>query len=275
VKALITGAGGQDGHYLRELLHSKGYEVIGADRECQDLPTLIRASRPDEVYNLAAVVGDAWAVNADLGAECLMAAEKVGAKFFQASTCQMFGGAPVQNENTPMHPKTEYAKAKLWMHSLVGLYRDSGAYACSGILFNHESPLRGPDFVTQKIARGIAAILKRKARTIVLGNLDACRDWGHASDFVRAMWLTLQQPKPDDYVIATGEMRSVRELCDIAFAYVGLDYREHVESSRSLYRPHELEKLCGDASKLKALGWSPRVSFKDMVKELVDAALER
>jgi GDPmannose 4,6-dehydratase len=263
VKALVTGVGGQDGYYLSKLLHSKGYEVIGADRECKDIPALIVAAKPDEVYNLAAVVGDDWDVNAWLAMDCMDAAEKVGARFFQASTCQMRGA------------NTAYATQKRAAHVFAQIKRVRGMYAVGGILFNHESPRRGAEFLTQKVARGIADILARKKQTLILGDLDACRDWGHASDHVRAMWLTLQQDKPDEYEIATGEMRSVRELCDVAFRYVGLDYREHVTTSYEFLRPNEPDRLCGDPSKLKALGWKPEISFDALVKEMVDAAFER
>jgi GDPmannose 4,6-dehydratase len=263
VKALVTGVGGQDGYYLSKLLHSKGYEVIGADRECKDIPALIAYTKPDEVYNLAAVVGDAWEVNTWLAMDCMDAAAGVGAKFFQASTCQMPAA------------QTAYAKQKRSAHVYAEISRLGGTYVVGGILFNHESPRRGADFVTQKVACGIADILKRKKQTLVLGDLEACRDWGHASDHVRAMWLTLQQDKPDDYEICTGEMRSVRELCDVAFRYVGLDYREHVVSSPEFLRPDEPDRLCGDPSKLKALGWRPEISFEALVREMVDAAFER
>jgi GDPmannose 4,6-dehydratase len=267
VKALITGVGGQDGYYLKQLLLSKGYEVVGIDRE-QDISDpeiryFVADHKPDEVYNLAAVVGDNWEVNANGAAYVMSGAWKAGARFFQASTCQMLAA------------DTAYAKQKHLAHRLVKSYRADGSYAVGGILFNHESPRRPAGFVTQKVARGVADIVKGRAKTLVLGDLDACRDWGHASDHVRAMWLTLQQDTPDDYQIGTGEMRSVRELCDVAFNHVGLNYRDWVTTSPVFYRPDEPHKLRADPSKLMALGWKPEVSFDALVKEMVDAALER
>jgi GDPmannose 4,6-dehydratase len=266
VKALITGVGGQDGYYLKQLLLSKGYEVVGVDREQDvsnpDIRQFIADHKPDEVYNLAAVISDNWGVNANGAAHCLAGSRLAGAKFFQASTCQMFGA------------QTAYAKDKRAAHALVHAYRDEGLYAVGGILFNHESPRRGPGFVTQKVARGVADILNGRKDTLVLGDLDACRDWGHASDFVRAMWLTMQQDRPGDYQIGTGEMRSVRELCDVAFSCVRLNYRDYVTSWPGLFRPDEPAKLRADPTRIKALGWEPEISFEEMVKEMVDAALE-
>jgi GDPmannose 4,6-dehydratase len=266
VKALITGVDGQDGFYLKQLLLSKGYEVIGIDRERDisypDIRYFVADHKPDEVYNLAAVVGDNWEVNANGAAYVMSGAWKAGARFFQASTCQM------------LKAETAYAKQKYLAHRLVKSYRADGSYAVGGILFNHESPRRSVDFVTQKVARGVADIVRGR-KTLVLGDLDACRDWGHAKDHVRAMWLTLQQDKPDDYEIATGVTRSVRELCEVAFGYVGLDYREHVVTAPEFFRPDEPDKLQGDPSKLMALGWKPEISFEEMVKEMVDVALKQ
>ena len=267
MKALITGVGGQDGHYLQQLLLSKGYEVVGIDRERDisdpEIRYFVADHKPDEVYNLAAVISNNWEVNANGAAYVMSGAWKAGARLFQASTCQM------------LCADTDYAKQKHLAHRLVASYRKSGRYAVGGILFNHESPRRGPGFVTQKVAQGAADIARGKASKLVLGDLDACRDWGHARDHVRAMWITLQQDVPDDYQIGTGEMRSVRELCDVAFTYVGLNYRDWVTSSPEFYRPAEPSKLRADPTKLKALGWEPEISFEAMVKEMVDVAIER
>jgi GDPmannose 4,6-dehydratase len=305
VKALITGVCGQDGFYLSELLLSKGYEVVGTRRGNEEpaeqpagievvfgdvsdalcMRELIERHKPDEIYNLAAIthVGDSFSamaasfqVNAVGAANCLDAGARIGAKVYQASTSELFGStAPPQSETSLLQPRSPYAVAKLAAYWLTKNYRERGVYAAQGILFNHESPRRGGGFVTQKVARGVADIVKGRAKSLTLGNLEACRDWGHAEDYVRAMWLILQQDKPDDYVVATGEMRSVRDMCRVAFSYVGLDYRDYVLTSEANFRPLEVEKLCGDPSKVKALGWAPSISFERMMEEMVDVALER
>jgi GDPmannose 4,6-dehydratase len=302
VKALITGACGQDGWYLSEFLVGKGYEVVGTRRgneEPADEPpgvqmvfgdvsdalcmrTLVEEHRPDEVYNLAAIthVGDSFSamaaafdVNAVGTANCLDAAARIGAKFYQASTSELFGDSPPpQREDSPMRPRSPYACAKLAAYWLTRNYRERGMHAVNGILFNHESVRRGGGFVTQKVARAVAAIKRGTQRDLVLGNLDAARDWGHARDYVRGMWMLMQQPA-DDYVLATGQMRTVRDLCEVAFTHAGLDYREHVRTSEAFRRPLEVERLCGDARKANAIGWWPQVTFEDMIREMVDYAI--
>ncbi len=304
MKALITGVCGQDGWYLSEFLLEQGYQVVGTRRGTEEpaesppgvdvvfgdvsdalcMRDLVQKVKPDEIYNLAAIthVGDSFSamaacfqVNAVGAANCLDAGARVGAKVYQASTSELFGSTPPpQSETSLLQPRSPYAVAKLAGYWLTKNYRERGVYAAQGILFNHESPRRGGGFVTQKVARAVANIVKGKQHELVLGNLDACRDWGHAKDFVRAMWLILNQSKPDDYVVATGEMRSVRDLCRVAFEHVGLDYREYVKTSPKFHRPLEVEQLCGDPSKIKALGWKPEIGFDQMIKEMVDAALE-
>jgi GDPmannose 4,6-dehydratase len=305
MKALITGVQGQDGFYLSEFLLDKGYEVVGTRRSVEDprlnppgvrvvygdvsdafgMLELIEQERPDEIYNLAAIthVADSFsaqavasAVNYNGACNVIAAGARVGAKVYQASTSELFGSSlPPQCESTVMRPRSPYAVAKLGAYWATVNARDRGLYACQGILFNHESPRRTPGFVTQKVAMAVADIRKGKADHITLGNLDACRDWGHAADYVRAMWMIMQQEVPDDYVVATGVMRSVRELCEVAFSCAGLDYREHVRTSDEFKRPLEVEKLCGDPSKVKSIGWLPQVSFQEMIEEMVDAAFER
>jgi GDPmannose 4,6-dehydratase len=305
MKALITGVCGQDGWYLSELLVSNGYEVIGTRRGNEEpaesppgievvfgdvsdalcIRDLAEKHRPDEIYNLAAIthVGDSFSamassfrVNAGGAANCLDAAARIGAKVYQASTSEMFGATePPQNENSAMQPRSPYGCAKLAAYWLTRNYRDRGVFACNGILFNHESPRRGGGFVTQKVARAVAAIKAGKTDHVTLGNLDACRDWGHAQDFVRSMWMIMQQPTPGDYVVATGTMRSIRDLCEVAFRHVGLDYRDHVRTSDEFRRPLEVEKLCGDASRMRAIGWEPEISFEELIREMVDVAIEQ
>ncbi len=302
MKALITGVCGQDGWYLSEYLLGRNYEVVGTRRgneEPDDAPmgvqvvfgdvsdalcmrSLAEQHRPDEIYNLAAIthVGDSFSamaasfqVNAVGTANCLDAAARVGAKFYQASTSELFGDSPPpQDELSPMRPRSPYACAKLAAYWLTRNYRERGLHATNGILFNHESVRRGGGFVTQKVARAVAAIKRGTQRDLVLGNLDAARDWGHARDYVRGMWM-LMQHAPDDYVLATGKMRTVRDLCEVAFSHVGLDYREHVKTSDEYRRPLEVEQLCGDASKANALGWYPAISFEEMIREMVDYAM--
>lgn len=305
MRALITGVEGQDGWYLSEHLLECGYEVVGTRRGNEEpgvapdgvrvvygdvtdatcMRSLCEQYEPDEVYNLAAVthVGDSFsamansfAINATGAANVLDAAARMGAKFYQASTSELFGDTPPpQSESSLMRPRSPYAVAKLAAFWLTRNYRERGVFAANGILFNHESVRRGGGFVTQKVARAVADIVKGRTDHVTLGNLDAARDWGHARDYVRAMHIIMQQRDADDYVVATGDMRTVRELCAIAFSHVGLDYRKYVRTSDEFRRPLEVEKLCGDSSKVRALGWEPRYTFEQMIAEMVDAALER
>jgi GDPmannose 4,6-dehydratase len=242
------------------------------------------------VYNLAAqsFVKTSWnqplltgQVTA-LGATNVLEAVRIAspeARFYQASSSEMFGmiQEPVQNERTPFYPRSPYAVSKLYAHWMTVNYRESfGLHASSGILFNHESPLRGIEFVTRKVTDGVARVKLGLSKELRLGNLDARRDWGHARDYVRAMWLMLQQDKPDDYVVATGRTTSVREMCRIAFAHVGLDWQEFVRSDPAFLRPAEVDVLLGDATKAKTvLGWNAEISLEDMFREMVDADLAR
>ena len=313
-RALITGITGQDGSYLAELLLDKGYEVHGMVRRAstekferiehlreritlhqgdlldhRSLVDTLRAARPDELYNLAAMsfVAVSW-VQPTLTAEftgvgvtrILEAMREVApeARFYQASSSEMFGKVREvpQNEQTPFYPRSPYGVAKVYGHFITVNYRESyDLHATSGILFNHEGPRRGLEFVTRKITWHAAAIKLGLADKLPLGNLDAERDWGYAKDYVEAMWLMLQADEPDDYVIATGEAHSVRELVDVAFDQVGLDPQEHVELDPRFLRPAEVEHLIGDYSKAKQqLGWEPRTSFEELVRLMVDADLE-
>jgi GDPmannose 4,6-dehydratase len=313
-RALITGIGGQDGSYLAELLLDKGYEVHGmvrqgsptsldriahiardvaihaADLHDKDsLHRTIKASRPDEVYNLAGTsfVSTSWrdpVTTADLtatGAIRLLEALRASApdaRFYQASSSEIFG-VPVESpqvESTPITPRTPYGVAKSYAHLITVSYRETyDLFACAGILYNHESPRRGPQFVTRKITRAAAAISAGTADAVALGNLDACRDWGYAEDYVEAMWLMLQQDRPDDYVIATGVEHSVREFVEAAFGHIGLDPWRHVEHDPTLMRPSEPVRLVGDYSKAREkLGWEPRTSFEELVCLMVDHDLE-
>jgi len=309
--ALITGATGQDSSYLMEFLLDKGYRVFGLIRptstpstsriahlldqitlirgDVGDLASLVRAveaAQPDEVYNLAAMsfVPDSWsqpekAIDIVAGGVGRMLEAlrmvKPKARFYQASSSEMFGKVleTPQRETTPFNPQSPYGVAKCAGHRLVDVYRRSyDMFACSGILFNHESPRRGLEFVTRKITRAAAMIKAGKQDRLALGNLDAKRDWGFAGDYVRAMWMMLQQDTPDDFVIATGETHTVREFCEAAFARVGLDYRNHVEIDPAFYRPAEVDILLGDPSKAKEiLGWEPEVKFEALVNMMVDA----
>jgi GDPmannose 4,6-dehydratase len=313
-RALITGIGGQDGSYLAELLLAKGYEVHGmvrrgspssldriahiardvdihaADLHDRDsLQRTLRASRPDEVYNLAGTsfVSTSWRdpiTTADLTAtgvirllEALRAAAP-DARFYQASSSEIFG-VPLetpQRETTPVTPRTPYGVAKSYGHLITVSYRETyGLFACAGILYNHESPRRGAEFVTRKITRGAAAIKLGIEDKLLLGNLDARRDWGCAEDYVEAMWLMLQQDRAEDYVIATGVQHSVREFVDAAFSRIGLDPEPYVEHDPALVRPAEPGELVGDYSKAKTkLGWEPRTSFEELVHLMVDHDLE-
>ncbi len=313
--ALITGITGQDGSYLAEFLLEKGYRVLGMVRhtsyprleriehlldkielveaDLTDLPSLIRVMekyKPDEVYNLAAqsFVPTSWEqpvltgeVNA-LGVTRLLEAIRVAhpkAKFYQASTSEMYGAVREvpQNENTPFYPRSPYAVAKVYAHWITVNYRESyGLYAVSGILFNHESPRRGIQFVTRKVTYHVAKIKLGLAREVRLGNLEAKRDWGYTGDYVKAMWMMLQQDQPEDYVVGTGEAHSVRELCEVAFSYVGLDYREFVKQDPRYFRPVDVDFLLADPTKAKTkLGWKPSVSFEELIHMMVDADLER
>lgn len=314
-RALITGITGQDGSYLAEFLLEKGYEVHGMVRRSStenferinhirdriflhqadlldqlSLVHLLRDIRPHEVYNLAAqsFVPTSWVQPLLTGEFTALGVTRVleairlvdpSIKFYQASSSEMFGATPYepQNETTPFWPRSPYAVAKVYGYWITVNYRESyGIFACNGILFNHESPRRGKEFVTRKVTDAVARIKLGVQRKLYLGNLDAMRDWGYAGDYVRAMWLMLQQDKPDDYVIATGEKHSVRELVELAFGYVGLDWREFVEIDPKLFRPAEVYTLRGDASKARrVLGWEPTITFPELVKMMVEADLER
>ncbi len=312
-KALITGITGQDGSYLADFLLEQGYEVVGMVRRTstinfdrirhiQDRITLVQGDlldqvslinilqehRPDEVYNLAAqsfvptsfqqpvLTGEFTALGVTRVLDAIRIVDpKI--RFYQASSSEMFGKVREvpQNENTPFYPRSPYGVAKVYGHWITVNYRESyGLFACSGILFNHESPRRGLEFVTHKITYGVARIKLGLANELRLGNLEARRDWGYAPDYVRAMWLMLQQDQPDDYVIATGETHSVREFCQEAFDYVGLDWEKYVVSDPKFYRPAEVDMLVGDASKARrVLGWQPSVTFRQLVRIMVDADL--
>ncbi|UCD25676.1 MAG: GDP-mannose 4,6-dehydratase [Gemmatimonadota bacterium] len=313
--ALITGVTGQDGSYLAELLLAKGYEVIGVVRRTShdsyerighlldrisivpadlldqhSLTSVIRDVRPDEVYNLAAqsFVPTSWTQPVltgeftALGVTRILEAIRLAhpeAKFYQASSSEMFGKAveTPQNEATPFYPRSPYGVAKVYGHWVTVNYRESyGMYAVSGILFNHESPRRGLEFVTRKVSHGVAQIKLGKASRLKLGNLDARRDWGYAGDYVEAMWLMLQQEEPSDFVIGSGQTRSVRELVDIAFGHVGLDWQEYVEVDAAFIRPAEVEILLADPERArKQLPWKPKVGFEELVTMMVDSDLER
>lgn len=314
-RALVTGITGQDGSYIADFLLERGYEVWGVTRRTSShrferiahlegrihllsadlldqssLAGVLAEARPHEVYNLAAqsFVPTSWtqpvltaeftAVGVTRLLEAIRSVDP-GIRFYQASSSEMFGKVREvpQTESTPFHPRSPYGVAKCYGHWITVNYRESyGLFACSGILFNHESERRGLEFVTRKVTDGAARIALGLASELRLGNLDAKRDWGYAGDYVEAMWLMLQQPGPDDYVIATGETHSVRELVEIAFARVGLDWRRHVVVDPKLVRPAEVDLLLGDASKARErLGWKPRVSFGELVERMVDADLAR
>ena len=313
--ALVTGITGQDGSYLADFLLTQGYRVVGMVRRsstenferiehlrgkveiCQadlldqlSLITLLRAVRPQEVYNLAAMsfVPTSWdqpvltGEFTALGVTRLLEAVRLvdrEIRLYQASSSEMFGKVQEtpQTERTPFYPRSPYGVAKVYGHWITVNYRESyGLFACSGILFNHESPRRGKEFVTRKVTDGAARIKGGRAEQLPLGNLLARRDWGYAGDYVEAMWRMLQQGSPDDYVIATGETHSVQELCELAFARLGLDWRAHVIVDPTLIRPADVDLLQGDAAKAKrVLGWQPRVSFRQLVEMMVDADLTR
>ncbi len=312
--ALITGITGQDGSYLAEFLLEKGYRVVGMVRRTstvnfdriahiQDnveiaqgdlldqssLMDIVREHKPDEVYNLAAqsfvltsfsqpvLTGEFTALGVTRVLEAVRQV-KPDARFYQASSSEMFGKVVEvpQRESTPFHPRSPYGVAKVYGHWITVNYRESyGLYACNGILFNHESPRRGLEFVTHKVTHAAVRIKLGLQKELRLGNLDARRDWGFAGDYVRGMWMMLQQDKPDDYVLATGETHSVRELCDIAFKRVGLNWQDHIVIDPRHYRPAEVDLLIGDASKAKhMLGWSPNIGFQQLIEMMVDYDLQ-
>ena len=313
--ALITGITGQDGSYLAEFLLEKGYEVVGLVRRTStvnfqriqhiqkrlklvsgdlldqsSLVAVLQEHRPQEVYNLAAqsFVPTSWnqpvftgEVTA-LGVTRLLEAIRQvdpSVRFYQASSSEMFGKVREvpQSENTPFHPRSPYGVAKVYGHWITVNYRESyDLFACSGILFNHESPRRGLEFVTRKVAFGAALVKLGMARDLRLGHLDAKRDWGFAGDYVRAMWLMLQQDHPDDYVVGTGQTHSVRELCQVAFGHLGLNYEEYVKTDPRFIRPADVDLLVSDPAKARAaLGWEPQVSFQDLVVMMVEADLKQ
>ena len=313
--AVITGITGQDGSYLAEFLLGKGYRVVGVVRRSStekferiehlrdrlvleeadllDQVSLVRVldrHRPDEVYNLAAqsfvptsfiqpvLTAEFTAVGVARVLEAIRMVNP-GIRFYQASSSEMFGKVKEspQTEHTPFHPRSPYGVAKVYGHWITVNYRESyGLYAVSGILFNHESPRRGLEFVTRKISDGVARIRCGLAEKLHLGNLEARRDWGYAGDYVRAMWLMLQQEEPEDFVVGTGQTHSVRDFCERAFACVNLDYRDHVATDERYIRPAEVDTLTGDASKAREkLGWGPEVGFDELVRMMVEADVER
>ncbi|HKW12811.1 MAG TPA: GDP-mannose 4,6-dehydratase [Gemmatimonadaceae bacterium] len=313
--AVITGITGQDGSYLAELLLEKGYKVVGIVRRSSTTPyerishlvdrvelvsadlldqtsltDVVSDHKPDEIYNLAAqsFVQTSWnqlvltGEFTALGVTRMLEAMKKAApnaRFYQASSSEMFGKVheSPQREATPFYPRSPYGVAKVYGHWITVNYRESFAlYAVSGILFNHESPRRGLEFVTRKVTDAVARIKLGLARELRLGNLEARRDWGFAGDYVRAMWLMLQQDSPDDYVVGTGHTWSVRQLCDIAFACVDLDYHDFVMQDERFFRPAEVDLLVADAAKARTvLGWEAEVSFKDLIGMMVEADLRR
>jgi len=312
--ALVTGVTGQDGSYLAEFLLEKGYEVVGMVRRSstvnfsrirhiQDKITLasgdlldqgslisiLQKYRPEEVYNLAAqsFVPASWEQPVFTGGVTALGVTRIleairtvdeSIRFYQASSSELFGKVREvpQSENTPFYPRSPYGVAKVYAHWITINYRESyGLHATSGILFNHESPRRGLEFVTRKVTHNVARIKLGLAKELRLGNLDSQRDWGFAGDYVRAMWLMLQQPAPDDYVVATGETHSIRALCEQAFGYVDLDWNEYVVQDPRLMRPAEVDLLIGDPSKAReALGWEPEVTFKQLIRMMVDHDLQ-
>jgi GDPmannose 4,6-dehydratase len=312
--ALITGITGQDGSYLAELLVEKGYEVIGLHRrsstvtferiahlteqitlvpaDLMDEASMIRVLRdyqPTEVYNLAAqsfvqtsfaqpiLTGEVTALGVTRLLDAILLTDP-SIRFYQASSSEMFGKVVEvpQTENTPFYPRSPYGVAKLYGHWITVNYRESyDLHASSGILFNHESPRRGLEFLPRKVSFSVAAIKLGLQQKLKLGNLDAQRDWGYAKDYVRAMWLMLQQDTPGDYVISTGETHPVRELCQVAFDQVGLDWEDHVEIDEQFFRPAEVDLLIGDAKRASdELGWKPEVGFEELVRMMVDADLQ-
>jgi GDPmannose 4,6-dehydratase len=314
-RALITGVTGQDGSYLAELLLSKGYEVVGMVRRTShhsyeriehlldrieivaadlldqhSLTIVLQETMPDEVYNLAAqsYVPTSWTQPVLTGEFTALGVTRIleairlvhpGAKFYQASSSEMFGrvSETPQRETTPFYPRSPYGVAKVYGHWITVNYRESyNLYAVSGILFNHESPRRGIEFVTRKVTDGVARVKLGLSREILLGNLDARRDWGFAGDYVDAMWRMLQQPTPQDYVVGTGRTHSVRDLVEAAFGHVGLDWQKYVRTDPRYMRPAEVDLLQADPSKAqRELGWKPKVGFAELVAMMVDADLER
>jgi GDPmannose 4,6-dehydratase len=315
-RALITGVTGQDGSYLSDLLLAKGYEVHGVVRRAStenferinhlagkiqlhqadlldqlSIIDVVKETRPDEVYNLAAMsfVPTSWKQPVLTGeftgigvTRMLEAIKHLGRdtiKFYQASSSEMFGKVMEvpQKESTPFYPRSPYGVAKVYGHWITVNYRESyNMFCCSGILFNHESPRRGREFVTRKVTDGVARIKLGQAKKLKLGNLDSQRDWGFAGDYVKAMWMMLQQDKPDDYVVATGHTHTVKRLVELAFGAAGLDWNKYVEIDPELVRPAEVDLLIGDPAKAKAkLGWKPEVSFEQLVEMMVQADLAR
>jgi GDPmannose 4,6-dehydratase len=313
--ALITGITGQDGSYLAEFLLTKGYKVYGMVRRASSekferiahltgqveliqgdlldqssLISIIQKCKPQEIYNLAAqsFVPTSWSqpvLTAEftaIGVTKMLEAIRVvdpSIRFYQASSSEMYGKVlqVPQTEDTPFYPRSPYGVAKVYGHYITVNYRESyNLFAVSGILFNHESPRRGLEFVTRKVTDGVARIKLGLSTELKLGNLDAKRDWGFAGDYIKAMWLMLQQPTPDDYVIATGETHTVRELVEVAFERAGLDWQKHVKLDPAFIRPAEVDLLIGDPAKAqKQLGWKPEVSFKQLVHMMVDSDIER
>lgn len=314
-KALITGITGQDGSYLAEFLLDKGYKVAGMVRRAStesferidhiknrielkqadlldqlSIIDAIKESEPDEIYNLAAqsfvptswtqpiLTGEFTALGVTRMLEAIRHINKK-IKFYQASSSEMFGKVQQvpQTEKTPFYPRSPYGVAKVYGHWITVNYRESyNIFACSGILFNHESPRRGREFVTRKVTEGAARIKLGLAKELRLGNLEAKRDWGYAKDYVRAMWLMLQQKEPSDYVIATGKEHSVQNLVEIAFGHLGLKWKDYVVTDPALLRPAEVDHLVGDHSKAKKeLGWEPQVSFQELIEMMVEADLDR
>jgi GDPmannose 4,6-dehydratase len=314
MRVLITGITGQDGSYLAELLLEKGYDVFGVVRRSSvkkydriealvddielvegdltdqtSLDHIVQSVQPDEVYNMAAqsfvpvswnqpvLTGDVTALGVIRILEALRK-HRPQARFLQASSSEMFGKVREmpQKEKTPFYPRSPYGVAKVFGHYITVNYRESyGIFACSSMGFNHESPRRGLEFVTRKVTHQVARIKCGLATKLLMGNLDAERDWGFAGDYVRGMWMMLQQAEPDDYVLATGRTHSIRELLEVAFDAVGLDWEKHVEIDPKLIRPAEVDVLCGDAAKAREkLRWEPEVSFEELIKMMVEADLE-
>src|SRR4051812_29466317 len=314
-KALITGVTGQDGSYLDELLLAKGYEVVGVVRRTShhsyeriehlldrievvaadlldqhSLTVVLQDNRPDEVYNLAAqsYVPTSWTQPVLTGEFTALGVTRIleairmvhpSARFYQASSSEMFGKVQEtpQSEKTSFWPRSPYGVAKVYGHWITVNYRESyDLFACSGILFNHESPRRGKEFVTRKISHAVASLKLGLQKELRLGNVDAKRDWGFAGDYVRAMWLMLQQKTPDDFVIATGENHTVREFLEIAFGHVGMNWKKHVVIDPTLTPPAEVNTLLGNPAKARRkLGWKPKVSFPELVKMMVDSDLKK
>ncbi len=313
-RALITGVTGQDGSYLAEFLLEKGYEVIGMVRRTSTINfdrishiqgqielahgdlldqvsmiNILREYRPQEVYNLAAqsFVPTSWKQPVLTGEFTALGVTRMldairtidgNIKFYQASSSEMFGKVREvpQKETTPFYPRSPYGVAKVYGHWITVNYRESyDLFACSGILFNHESPRRGLEFVTRKVTHGVARIKLGLEQELRLGNLESERDWGFAGDYVKAMWMMLQQEAPDDYVVATGETHSVRRLCEVAFSHVGLDYKDYVKTDPRFMRPAEVDQLVGDPTKARTkLGWKPDVTFEGLIQMMVDADIE-